>query len=71
MAIFRFFKMAATAILDFQNVEILGWEGSRGSKCINMPKFATVGYIVAETWRFLDFFQVGGLPPYWICDARV
>jgi len=24
MAIFRFFKMAAAAILDFENVEILG-----------------------------------------------
>jgi len=28
-AIFRFFKMAAAVILDFQNMQILGQEGSR------------------------------------------
>jgi len=30
MTIFRFFMMAAAAMLDLQNMEIYGQEGSRG-----------------------------------------
>ena len=45
-------------MLDFQNVEILGSEGSRGSKCATMPNFAAIGQTVAEIWRFFKFFNM-------------
>jgi len=47
-AIFNFFTMAGAAILDFQNVDILVLEGPRGSKCITVPNFATIGQAVAQ-----------------------
>jgi len=40
MAIFRFFKMPAAAILDFENVEI---SGVGRPKCVTMPNFAAIG----------------------------
>ena len=39
MAIFRFFKMAAAAILDFKNVEILGVERLKTAKLHHRAKF--------------------------------
>ena len=56
--------MAPAAILDFQNVKILGVEGSRRSKCITVPNFAAIGQAVAEIWRFLDLRWWP--PPSWI-----
>ena len=61
MAIFRFFKMAATAILHFHNVGILGSEGSRGSKCATMPNFVTIGQTVADIWRFSNFSKMAAV----------
>ena len=43
MAIFRFFKMAAAAILDFENFKFLTVGRSRGSKCFSMPNFIKIG----------------------------
>jgi len=39
MAIFRFFKMAAAAILDFLNVEILGAGRLKTAKVLHPAKF--------------------------------
>jgi len=36
-----------------------------------VPNFVAIGQIVVEIWRFFDFFQDGGSPPSWICDANV
>jgi len=52
MAIFQFFKMAAAATLDFQNVEILEVECSRRLQRVTMPNFASIGKTVAEIWLF-------------------
>jgi len=43
-------KMAAAAILYFQNVEILGVRRSIRPKCVTEPDFAAVGQAVAEIW---------------------
>jgi len=60
--IFRFFKMAVAAILDFKNQGSLGVGKARR---VNMSNFASIRLTVAEIWRF---FQAGGRPPSWICD---
>ena len=63
--------MAAAAILDFQNMEILGvgvlktakvrhhakFRGDRSNRCWDMTIFL--------------FFQDGGRLPSWICDERI
>ena len=56
MVIFPFFKKAAAAILDFENVEILGAGRSRETKCVTVPNFAAINQTVAEIWRCFDFF---------------
>ena len=65
MAIFRFFKMAAAAILDFQNFKFLTPERSRGSNCISVPNFVKIGWTAAEIWRFFDLSRWRP-PPSWI-----
>jgi len=62
----RFLKMAAAAILDFQNVGHLGGaNGSRRPKCVTMPNFVSIGQTVAEIWPFFDFSRRRP-QPYWI-----
>ena len=60
MAIFRFFKMAAAAILDFKTFKLLTVERLRRSKCVAMPNLVEIGQTAAEIWRFFGFFQDGG-----------
>jgi len=55
IAIFRIFKMAAAAILDFLNREFYWLLGSRGSRRIFMPNFVKIGQLVAKILRFFDF----------------
>jgi len=56
MVIFRFFKMLAAAILDFYSFEILRiGRVIRGSKCIIVPDFMTIGETVTEIRQFFDF----------------
>jgi len=50
---FRFFKMAAAAILDFQNIKFLSVR--RQSKGVAMKNFVEVGQTAAEIWRFFYF----------------
>jgi len=61
MVIFRFFKTSAAAILDFQNLGILEWEGSRGSKCINLQNCIAIGQTVAEIWQFISLFNMAAV----------
>ena len=49
------FKMAADAILDFENFKFLTVGRSRGSNCIILPNFVKIGPPAAEKWLFLDF----------------
>ena len=67
MAIFRFFKMATAAILDFGNFKFLTAERSRGSNCIIVPNFVKIGPTAAEIWLFLDFSKWRP-PPSWIFE---
>jgi len=63
--------MAATAILDFQNVEILGAGRLKTAKMRHRAKFR--GDRSNRCWdmAIFRFFQDGGRPPSWICDERV
>ena len=68
MAIFRFSKMAAAAILDFKILEILTVEQSkrsRGPNCVPVPNIVEIGQTAAEIRRFFDF-QMWRPPPSWI-----
>jgi len=62
---FSIFRMTAAAILYFENVEILGREGSRWPKCVTVPNFAQIGETVAEKWPFF-YFSRWRPPPSWI-----
>ena len=55
MADFRFFKMAAAAILDFQNLKFLTFGTVKRSNCVTMPNFVEIAQNAAEIWQFLDF----------------
>jgi len=53
IVMFIFFKMAATAILNFQNFHF-STECSRGWNCITTPNFVEIASTVAEISRFSD-----------------
>jgi len=55
---FSIFQDGSRPTLDFQNMEILGAEGSRRPKCVAMPNFAVIAQTVAEIWPFFDFFKM-------------
>jgi len=38
------------AMLDFQNIGILGFGRVKRSKCITMPNFVAIGETVGEIW---------------------
>jgi len=57
IAFWRIFKMAAAAILDFWNREILLAIGWRGSRRISMPNFVKIGQSVAKILRFFDLLR--------------
>ena len=62
---FRFFFVtAATAILDFQNLGILGVGRLENVKCINEPNFESMGKPLPRYGDFEIF-------PRWICDECV
>ena len=71
MAILRFFKMAAAAILDFRNFKFLTVRAIKRVEMLHRAKFCqnrlTHGRDMAIFW----FFQDGGRPPSWICNACV
>jgi len=57
-------KMVAAAVLDFQNVVILGWDKSRWPKCVTLPNFAAICRTVAEIWPFFQFFKMAAKTQY-------
>ena len=65
MAIFRFFKMAAAAILDYCNFRFLTVGTLKSANCINVPNFVEIGQTVADIWWFFDFSSWRP-PPCWI-----
>jgi len=71
MAIFRFFKMATAAILDFWNYKFLTVGTVKMFEMLHHAKFdqnrLNRGWYITIFW----FFQDGGRPPSWICNACV
>jgi len=58
MPIFRFFKMAAAAILDFQILKFSRSERCRVPSCVTVPNFVKISQTAAEIWQFLDFSKM-------------
>jgi len=58
--IFSIFKMAAAAILNFRNSQILLPGGSRASRCLTMPNIIKIHQSVAELLSFFNFLKDGG-----------
>ena len=52
---FRFFNMAAAAILDFEISNFELSERSRGSICVILRNFIKIGRTTAEIWLFFHF----------------
>ena len=55
MAIFKFLKMAAAAILDFQHFKLLTAGTVKGTNCCSVPNFVKIDRTAAEILRFFDF----------------
>ena len=67
MAIFRFSKMAAAAILGFQNFKFLAVGGLKRVKLLRHAKFGPNRANRCADMTIFRFFQDGGCPPSWIC----
>ena len=67
MADFRFFKMAAAAILDFGKFKFLQFGRSTGSNCVHVPNFVEIAQTAAEIWRLFNFLR---WPPSAILDFQ-
>jgi len=64
MAIIRFFKMAAAAILDFSTFKFLAVRRCKSAELRHRAKF---GGNQPKRGQDMAIFQDGGRPPSWIC----
>ena len=71
MAIFRFFKMAAAAILDFRNFKFLTVKTVKRVELHQRAKFGQNRLNRGRDMAIFRFFEDGGRPPSWICYACV
>ena len=71
MAIFRFFKMAVAAILDFRNFKFLTVGAVERVEMLQRAKFHQNRLNRGQDMAIFRFFQDGGRPPSWICNACV
>jgi len=71
MAIFRFFKMAAAAILDFSSFIFLTVRPLKTAELRRHAKFGRNRSIHGRYMPIFRFFQDGGRPPFWICYVCV
>ena len=62
IVIFRIFKMAAAAILDFESSQTFLANGFRKPSCITPPHFVKIVRSIVEINDF-SIFQDGGRPP--------
>jgi len=69
MAIFYFFKITAAAILDFRNFKFLTVGAVKRVKLHNCAKFRKNRSNRAQDMAIFRYFQDGGRPPSWICNA--
>ena len=63
--------MAAAAILDFQNFKFLTAGTVKGVELHQHAKFRENWLNRSRNMAIFRFFQDGGHPPSWICNARV
>ena len=66
MAIFRFLKMAAAAILDFSNFKFLTLGRLKRVELHRRAKLGPNRSNCSEIWRFF-YYSKWRPPPYWIC----
>ena len=71
MAIIRFFKMAAAAIFDFENLNFLTVGAVKRVELHHRAKFRQNRPNCGWDITIFQFFQDGGRPPSWICNACV
>ena len=71
MAFLRFFKMAAAAILDFQNLKLLTVERLESAELRRRAKVGRNRSNCGRDMAIFRFFQDGGRPPSWICYVRI
>ena len=69
MAIFRYFKMAAAAILDFRNFKFLTVGAVKRVEMLQHAKFCQNRLNHGRDMAIFWFLQDGGRPPSWICNA--
>jgi len=67
MAIFRFSKMAAAVIVDFQNFKFLTFGRLNRFELLRRAKFGRNRSNLCGDVKIFRFFQDGGRPPSWIC----
>ena len=68
---FRFSKIAAAAILNFRNFEILTVGRVKRAELRHRSKFRQNCSNCGQDVAIYRFFQNGGRPPSWICNACV
>ena len=71
MAMFQFFKLAAAAILNFWNFKFLTVRTVKRVKLYHLAKFRQNRSNHGWDITMFRFFQDGGRPPSWICNACV
>jgi len=71
IVIFRFFKMAAAAILDLENFTFLTVGTVKRFEMHNRAKFRQNRSNRGRDITIFQFCQDGGRPPSWICNACV
>ena len=71
MAIFRFFKMEAAAILDFWNFKFLTVRAVKRFEMLQLAKLRQNRSNRGRDMTIFWFFQDGGRPPSLICNACV
>ena len=71
MLIFTFLKMADAAILDFWNFKFLTVGAVKRVEMLQHAKFRENRLNHGRDMAIFRFFQDGGRPPPWICNACV
>ena len=71
MAILRFFKMAVAAILNFRNFKFITVGAVKRVDVLQRAKFCQNRLNRGRDMAIFRFFQDGGRPPSWICNACV
>jgi len=61
MAILRFFRIAAAAVLDFYNFKYLTVRRLKRANCVAVPNLVEICQTTAEIWRFFDISKMAAV----------